>query len=159
MCVPAFFAEEVTSGKYAMNAKSLLISLAVTILGSVSTAFAAEPPPAAPTSKEMREKMATFHEQLAACLRSDKPIAECHKEAMKHHQELMGKEGCPMMNEDGRRIQKQSSTSISALPAAQLFGLNLLTAFFAPTAPYRVRPCRPLRSAAARARGALQLNR
>jgi hypothetical protein len=56
----------------------------------------------------MREKMATVHEQLAACLRSDRPIAECHKEAMKQHQELMGKEGCPMMDKDDAMMQKQS---------------------------------------------------
>jgi hypothetical protein len=94
-----------------MNTKSLLATLAV-ILGSVSIAFAAEPPSAASASagpsKEMREKMATLHEQLAACLRSDKPIAECHKEAMKHHHELMGTEGCPMMDKDGGTTQKQS---------------------------------------------------
>jgi hypothetical protein len=48
--------------------------------------------------------MAAFHEQLAACLRSDKPIADCHKEAMKHHKDMMGmmgKEGCTMMDGDG----------------------------------------------------------
>jgi len=93
-----------------MNTKSLVATLAV-ILGSVSMASATEPPSAAPTgpSKEMREKMATFHEQLAACLRSDKPIAECHKDAMKHHHDMMGKEGCPMMDEDSHMMQKQSS--------------------------------------------------
>ncbi len=92
-----------------MNTKSLLAALAV-VLGSMSIASAAEPPSAAPAgpSKEMREKMATFHEQLAACLRSDKPIAECHKEAMKHHHAMMGKEGCPMMDKDGGMMQKQS---------------------------------------------------
>lgn len=92
-----------------MNTKAVIASLAV-IFGSMSIAFAAEPPSAAPTgpSKEMREKMATFHEQLAACLRSDKPIAECHKEGMKHHKEMMCKEGCPcpMMDMD-HMMQKQ----------------------------------------------------
>jgi hypothetical protein len=92
-----------------MNTKSRLASLAL-IVGTLSVAFAAEPPssatPAAGPSKEMREKMAAFHEQLAACLRSDKPIADCHKEAMKHHQEMMGKDGCPMMDMD-HMMQKQ----------------------------------------------------
>jgi hypothetical protein len=84
-----------------MSTKSLLMSLAL-VLGGVSVVFAAEPPSTAATgpSKEMREKMAVFHEQLAACLRSDKPIADCHKEAMKHHKEMMGKEGCTMMDMD-----------------------------------------------------------
>lgn len=92
-----------------MNTRIRLASSAV-ILGIVSVAFAAEPPSAAPTgpSKEMREKMATFHEQLAACLRSDKPIAECHNQAMKHHAEMMGKEGCPMMDKHGPMMRKQS---------------------------------------------------
>jgi hypothetical protein len=96
-------------GEHAMNTKSIAATLAV-IFGSMTIAFAAEPPSAAPTgpSKEMREKMAAFHEQLAACLRSDKPIAECHKEAMKHHEEMMGKECCPMMDKDGGMKQKQS---------------------------------------------------
>ena len=88
--------------------KFLLASLAV-ILGGVSIAFAAEPPPATATgpSKEMRERMATFHEQLAACLRSEKPIAECHKAAMQHHKEMMGEGGCPMMDMD-HAMPKQS---------------------------------------------------
>ena len=88
-----------------MSAKPLFASLAL-FLGSMSVAPAAEPPSAAATgpSKETREKMAAFHEQLAACLRSDKPIADCHKEAMKHHKDMMGmmgKEGCTMMDGDG----------------------------------------------------------
>jgi hypothetical protein len=92
-----------------MNTKYILATL-VLIWGGVSIVSAAEAPSAAPTgpSKEMREKMAAFHEQLATCLRSDKPIAECRKEAMKQHHEMMGKEGCPMMNEDGQMMQKQS---------------------------------------------------
>lgn len=74
----------------------------ITILAlilNVGAAFSAEPPsPSHPAlTKEQREKMATIHEQMAACLRSDKPISECHKEAMKSCQDTMGKDGCPMM--------------------------------------------------------------
>ncbi|MGB8692642.1 MAG: hypothetical protein WCD08_03960 [Steroidobacteraceae bacterium] len=39
-----------------------------------------------PPSKEMRAKMASAHEQMAACLRSDRPMAECHDEMMKQHE-------------------------------------------------------------------------
>jgi hypothetical protein len=80
----------------------LLASFGALILASASAASAAEPPsrPPATPSKEMREKMAAIHEQLAACLRSDKPIADCRKEAMKNHQEMVGKGGCPMMDMD-----------------------------------------------------------
>jgi len=40
-------------------------------------------------SKEMRAKMAAAHEQMAACLKSDRPIMECHAEMMKQHEEFM----------------------------------------------------------------------
>ncbi len=78
------------------------LTAALALILDASAAFAAEPPSqshaanAAP-SKEQREKMATIHEHMAACLRSDKPIAECGKEAMRSCQDMMGKEGCPMM--------------------------------------------------------------
>jgi hypothetical protein len=38
-------------------------------------------------SKAMREKMAAMHEQMAACLRSDKPVADCRAEIRKSCQE------------------------------------------------------------------------
>jgi hypothetical protein len=96
--------------------KSLLASLTVILGSSASAALAAEPASAAPAapSKEMREKMATFHEQLAACLRSDKPIAECHKEAMKHHHEMMGKDGCPMIDMEHMRQKEPAKTDEQA---------------------------------------------
>jgi hypothetical protein len=33
----------------------------------------------------MREQMAKAHDAMAACLRSDRPIDECHSEMMKNH--------------------------------------------------------------------------
>lgn len=48
-------------------------------------------------SKEMREKMATLHEQMAACLRSDKSFSECRQEMMTSCQATMGTQGCSMM--------------------------------------------------------------
>ena len=73
--------------------------MAVICMLGLNSAIAADPPRAdsAPPSREMREKMATFHERMAACLRSDKPIADCHTEMMKNAREVMGKDGCPMM--------------------------------------------------------------
>jgi hypothetical protein len=38
--------------------------------------------PQAALSKETREKMATLHEHMAACLRSDKSISDCRSEMM-----------------------------------------------------------------------------
>src|SRR5690242_17690453 len=81
------------------SARGFAIALTGTVLMALaSTAFVADAPtaPSAPT-KEMREKMATLHEQMAACLRSDKPISECRPEMMKHCQAMMGTEGCSKM--------------------------------------------------------------
>ena len=70
-----------------------LLALAV----SADVALSAEPAhmdhPA--VTKEMRAKMAAAHEQMAACLKSDRPIMECHDEMMKQHDEFM------MHHEDG----------------------------------------------------------
>jgi hypothetical protein len=75
-----------------------LCSLVASII-IAGTAFATDEPPAAPPapSKEMRVKMASVHEQMAACLRSEKSIAECRDEMMKDCREQMGEQGCPMM--------------------------------------------------------------
>lgn len=91
-----------------MKTKSVLAGLAV-ILGTVGVALAADPPSATPAapSKEKRAEMALFHEQLAACLRSDKPIAACHEQAMKHHHEMMGDEGCPMMDHHHHHMMQE----------------------------------------------------
>ena len=84
-----------------LQSVSLIATLAL-IFGT-SAALAAEPPSQGhPTmSKEQREKMATIHDQIAACLRSEKPVADCHKEAMKSCQDMMGKDWCSMMHEHG----------------------------------------------------------
>jgi hypothetical protein len=76
---------------------SIIAVLALAL--NASAALSAEPPsPSHPAlTKEQRQKMATIHEQIAACLRSEKPISECHEEAMKSCQDAMGKDGCPMM--------------------------------------------------------------
>jgi hypothetical protein len=82
-----------------LQAISLTATLA--LIFNASGAFSGEPASQShPTmSKEQREKMATIHEQMAACLRSDKPLADCHKEAMKSCQDAMGKDWCSMMHE------------------------------------------------------------
>jgi hypothetical protein len=36
------------------------------------------------------------HEQMAACLRSDKSMSDCHNEMKKNCREAFGAEGCPM---------------------------------------------------------------
>ena len=52
---------------------------ALLLLSGTAMTWADTPPPVhRELSKETREKMAALHEQMAACLRSDKSLAECH---------------------------------------------------------------------------------
>jgi len=84
-------------------------AVAVLIVSTVATAALAANPPATTStgpSKETREKMAVLHEQMAACLRSDKSISDCRDEMRKNCQTTVGAQGCPMMGMDhhgGRR--------------------------------------------------------
>jgi hypothetical protein len=85
-----------------MNARQKSISAVYGLITAMvigwSTVSAAEPPAAPPEpSKETRAKMASAHERMATCLRSDKAIAECRSEMMKSCREIMGEQGCPMM--------------------------------------------------------------
>lgn len=70
-----------------------------TILLAVASMTLAAEPPADQTapSREMRDQMAAVHQRMAACLRSDKPIAECREEMRQNCAKFMGKQGCPMM--------------------------------------------------------------
>jgi len=87
--------------------RTLLTLAALSVMGAAS--LAATQPPSAPTTvtKESREKMAVLHEQMAACLRSDKPLADCHSEMRKSCKESMGDQGCPMM---GKGMGQHSHT-------------------------------------------------
>jgi hypothetical protein len=71
--------------------RATAVACAFALLSVAGAGLAAEPEhmdrPA--PSREMRAKMASAHEQMAACLRSDRPIAACHEEMMKQH-EMMG---------------------------------------------------------------------
>lgn len=77
------------------------LSLALTatvLLGGAATTLAAEPPAASSApSKQMRERMASIHEQMAACLRSDKAFSECRQQMQQNCSQVMGEQGCPMM--------------------------------------------------------------
>ncbi len=48
---------------------------------------------------DQRQKMADIHDKMAVCLRSDRPMADCHQEMMTACKSTMGKNGCPMMSE------------------------------------------------------------
>lgn len=76
------------------------IALAVAFL-SVAPAWAVEPPTSAPAaqepSRELRDKMATVHEQMAACLRSEKSFADCRSQMLSNCRQNMGAQSCTMM--------------------------------------------------------------
>lgn len=90
--------------------------VAATLLFGAS-AWSADPPSTtsatqAVPSKEVREKMAVLHEQMAACLRSDKSFADCRAEMMSSCSQSVGAQGCPMMGMGrgmGRGRMMQSS--------------------------------------------------
>jgi hypothetical protein len=73
------------------RARSTLIACGVALLWAAGSALADEPQhdTRPPPTKEQREKMAEAHEKMAACLRSDKAIEECHAEMMKEHDAMM----------------------------------------------------------------------
>ena len=78
--------------------------LAFGIFGCFASAAFAEgtkAPMGAEMTTEQRQKMGDAHEKMAACLRSDRPLAACHDEMMKSCQETMGTGTCPMMGTTG----------------------------------------------------------
>jgi hypothetical protein len=75
------------------------IAISSALVAFTGIAFPAEPPTSASTapSKEARERMASMHEEMAACLRTDKSIADCRTQAMQRCQEAMRQQDCKMM--------------------------------------------------------------
>ena len=62
------------------------------------TSMAADAPANAPApTKEQRETMAKAHEKAAACLRTARPVGDCHAEMMQACGAVMGNQGCGMM--------------------------------------------------------------
>jgi len=67
--------------------RTAYLACGAVLLCSAGSVLATEPAhdTRPPPTKEMREKMAEAHEKIAACLRSDRPIDECHDEMKKMH--------------------------------------------------------------------------
>jgi len=63
-------------------------------------------------TREVRNRMAVLHDKAAACLRSDRPLAECRSEMMEGCRSI-GAYGCPMMDmkmeHQGRRPSDKST--------------------------------------------------
>ena len=67
--------------------RGAIIACGAALLGAAGMVLADEQAQAsrpAPT-KEQRENMAVEHDQIAACLRSDRAIEECHAMMQNHH--------------------------------------------------------------------------
>lgn len=77
------------------RARAAYLACGTAVLWAAGAALAADPPTGShpqPT-KEQREKMAEAHEKIAACLRSDRPIDECHAEMKQMHEAMMHHHG------------------------------------------------------------------
>jgi hypothetical protein len=85
-----------------MFKKHLALALLATISSTVSYAAENQKPSTESgtrpqVSTETRQKMATLHEKMAACLRSDKTIQECRTEMRDSCHAMLGKDMCPML--------------------------------------------------------------
>lgn len=81
--------------------KWMILAAALLPMVSGPVSFAEDTKPAGKgamreLTKEEREKMASTHEKMAACLRSDKTMADCHDEMRASCEAGGGKESCPM---------------------------------------------------------------
>lgn len=87
-------------------ARSMMIACGIALLGAGGAALADEPQhdTRPPLTKEQRQKMADVHEKMAACLRSDKPIEDCHAEMMKQHDMMMHNHA--MKDQSAEPVQK-----------------------------------------------------
>jgi hypothetical protein len=78
-----------------MKCALILMLLATSSLHAASTKSDKMMKPMTMTT-EQRQNMATAHENMAACLKSDKSLDVCHTEMMDSCKATMGDEGCPM---------------------------------------------------------------
>lgn len=77
------------------SSTALVVAIGMALTSSVGAA-GPETSDATPT-REMRNQMAAMHDKVAACLRSDRPFAECRSEMMEGCHSI-GTHGCPMMD-------------------------------------------------------------
>ena len=84
--------------------KIILPTLTLLMAMSLSSAFgkSTEKMKTMALTPEQRIKMATIHENMATCLRSDKTLDVCHEEKKKACMDTMGKDGCYHMMGKGK---------------------------------------------------------
>ena len=87
----------------------LFTTFGLSAIAADTDAKSGEGKKSAVVSKEEREKMASHHDKMAACLRSDRAVEECWAEMKKSCKESNGKM-CPMMSgHKGHGKHKQES--------------------------------------------------
>jgi len=78
------------------------LAAAIAVFASgVAWSQEATPTPPADPSPEQRQTMAELHRNMADCLASTRPIAECRAEMRAGCQQKLGQQGCPMMGAMG----------------------------------------------------------
>jgi hypothetical protein len=92
-----------------------VIAAGLLLLATVATAQAPPPVDHPEISKDVREKMAALYEEMAACLRSDKSLQECHSQLRASCSAQLGAARCPMMGlghgmDGGHRMQPMGAT-------------------------------------------------
>lgn len=88
-----FFTTFVLASLFAVSTASLALAAD----NKKTKAPPADKKPHMEMTAEQRQKMAEVHEKMAACLKTDKSIDDCHKEMAGSYKDAMGgKEGCPM---------------------------------------------------------------
>ena len=83
-----------------MSVRNITWAFALVILAAAlpGSAIAAEPSAESNgVSKEQRASMASAHEKMAACLRSDRSLEDCRQEMHASCMSAFGGQGCPMM--------------------------------------------------------------
>lgn len=85
--------------------------------GAAAAQEAVKPEGGTPTT-EQRSAMAQVHQEMADCLRSERPIDECRAQMQSRCRAMMGPEGCPMMMGRGRGMMGGGRMGGPMMPGA-----------------------------------------
>jgi hypothetical protein len=97
-----------------MKTSKSLLALFCAILLSSLPAIAADTK--TEISKEIRTQMADMHEKMAACLKSEKPFADCRTE-MQTSCMGEGHEACAMMGADHMKGMRHGKGKMGKMPS------------------------------------------
>lgn len=88
--------------------KSIILAAMITMALLSKATFAEDKKKAMAMTPEQRQSMATAHDKMANCLRSEKTVEDCKKDMMESCEEAMGKDGCYMMGKKGKMDKMRS---------------------------------------------------